>query len=437
MYEHFTDRARKVMQLANQKAHRFNHEYIGTEHLLLGLIKGDCGVGLAVLMNLGVSLRTTQLKVEDSMPRGPGSGMTTGKLPQTPGMKRVIEYSIEEAENFNRNNAITGWVAHHVGTEHILLGLLRAVHDIAAQVLMNQGLTLEKVRAEVVRLSETITQPFSIPYNATDPLDILNAVMRFEDPPPQDKRWEIRIAALCEVVAARNKETARLREEVVRLAGEKESPLTGEYVERWECCVCGIPCHIAIHATTSSPQSIERFRSRVCLCIKDTPAWVRVPAEARLTGGKDMDPTIEKEIVQGLESFADILEAEAMLEQRDNKIAELQDIIQFVCDKAKNTDNLPEGAYAYVWASDWKEFKKRAEAALKEKPVAKPPRKHKRLRRLVRLLNPALSEVRVIMWTARECEGYIRVGIEILLKHERQLAQEFESLLARWKNLSQ
>jgi ATP-dependent Clp protease ATP-binding subunit ClpC len=142
MYERFTDRARKVMQLANQEAQRFNHEYVGTEHVLLGLVKEGSGVAANVLRNLDVDLRKIRTEVEKIVQAGPDM-VTMGKLPQTPRAKKVIEYAIEEARNLNHN---------YVGTEHLLLGLLREQEGVAAQVLMNLGLKLEEVREEVLNL---------------------------------------------------------------------------------------------------------------------------------------------------------------------------------------------------------------------------------------------------------------------------------------------
>jgi ATP-dependent Clp protease ATP-binding subunit ClpC len=142
MFERFTDRARKVMALANQEAQRFNHEYIGTEHILLGLVKEGSGVGANVLKNLDVDLRKVRMEVEKLVKSGPET-VTMGKLPQTPRAKKVIEYAIEEARNLNHN---------YVGTEHLLLGLLREQDGVAAQVLMNLNLKLEEVREEVLNL---------------------------------------------------------------------------------------------------------------------------------------------------------------------------------------------------------------------------------------------------------------------------------------------
>src|SRR2546429_59416 len=142
MFERFTDRARKVMALANQEAQRFNHEYIGTEHILLGLVKEGSGVGANVLKNLDVDLRKVRLEVEKLVKSGPDM-VTMGKLPQTPRAKKGIEYAIEEARHLNHN---------YVGTEHLLLGLLREHDGVAAQVLMNLNLKLEEVREEVLNL---------------------------------------------------------------------------------------------------------------------------------------------------------------------------------------------------------------------------------------------------------------------------------------------
>lgn len=142
MFERFTDRARKVMALANQEAQRFNHEYIGTEHILLGLVKEGSGVGANVLKNLDVDIKKLRLEIEKLVKSGPDM-VTMGKLPQTPRAKKVIEFAIEEARALNHN---------YVGTEHILLGLLRETEGIAAQVLMNLGLKLENVRQEVLNL---------------------------------------------------------------------------------------------------------------------------------------------------------------------------------------------------------------------------------------------------------------------------------------------
>lgn len=145
MYERFTDRARKVMQFANQEAQRFKQEYIGTEHILLGLIIEGQGVAANVLKNLNVRLSKIRLEIEKLVQNKPAS-LVSGITPQA---KKVIEHAIEEARCLDHN---------YVGTEHLLLGLLREESGVAAQVLRNQGLELEKVRKEIVNLLGAIDQ---------------------------------------------------------------------------------------------------------------------------------------------------------------------------------------------------------------------------------------------------------------------------------------
>jgi ATP-dependent Clp protease ATP-binding subunit ClpA len=145
MFERFTDRARKVMALANQEAQRFNHEYIDTEHILLGLVKEGCGAGASVLRNLNVDmdLKKIRREVEKLVNSGPVM-VTMGKLPHTPLAKKVIEYAIEEARSLNHN---------YVGTEHLLLGLLHEIKgSVAFLVLTNLGLKQEQVRNEILKL---------------------------------------------------------------------------------------------------------------------------------------------------------------------------------------------------------------------------------------------------------------------------------------------
>ncbi len=146
MFERFTDRARKVMALANQECQRFNHEQIGTEHILLGLIKEGAGVGSRVLKSLGIDLRDVRAEIEKLVTAKPDI-VTMGKLPQTAQAKKAVQMAIDEAQAHN---------AGYVGTEHLLLGLLRHgesdPEDVAGKVLRNLGLKLEDVREEVLNL---------------------------------------------------------------------------------------------------------------------------------------------------------------------------------------------------------------------------------------------------------------------------------------------
>jgi ATP-dependent Clp protease ATP-binding subunit ClpA len=142
MYEKFTDRARRVMEAANDEAHRFNHEYIGTEHILLALVADGTGVAANVLKILGVDLPGVRREVLKIVQRGPDYG-DMGRRPMTPRAKKIVEHAIDQARCLQHQ---------YVGTEHLLLGTLRESEGVAAQVLMNLGLRLDRVRAEVLKL---------------------------------------------------------------------------------------------------------------------------------------------------------------------------------------------------------------------------------------------------------------------------------------------
>jgi ATP-dependent Clp protease ATP-binding subunit ClpC len=143
MYERFTDRARKVLDLAQQEARRLDHEYMGTEHLLLGLIREGSGVAANVLRNLDVSVCQAEKLVRKIIQPGPDSVRPDQRIPQSPRCKKALEHAIKEAELLGHR---------HVGTEHLLLGLLREGEGIAAQVLITCGCQLEEVRQETLAL---------------------------------------------------------------------------------------------------------------------------------------------------------------------------------------------------------------------------------------------------------------------------------------------
>jgi ATP-dependent Clp protease ATP-binding subunit ClpA len=138
-FDKFTERAKKVLVLAQQEAQRFNHDYIGTEHLLLGLVHEGTGIAAQVLRNLGVELSKVRAAVLFRI--GKGDRMVIGDISFTPRAKKVIELSVAEARRLNHN---------HVGTEHLLLGLVAEGEGIAAGILEEFGLTMEKVRRQVV-----------------------------------------------------------------------------------------------------------------------------------------------------------------------------------------------------------------------------------------------------------------------------------------------
>ena len=139
----FTDRVRKVLQMAREEAARLHHEYVGTEHILLGLIREGEGVAAAVLTNLNVDLDDIQQKIEETVKKGKATSAPGPDLPYTSRAKKVLELAMTEARELNHS---------YVGTEHLLLGLLREEKGIAAQVLTDAGVTLEQSRAETLRL---------------------------------------------------------------------------------------------------------------------------------------------------------------------------------------------------------------------------------------------------------------------------------------------
>lgn len=145
MYEKFTDRARKVMQLANQEAQYFNHEYVGTEHILLGLIKEGSGLAAHVLKDFNMDVPKVRAEVEKIAQRGPNA--VFGKQPQTPRTKKVLEYAHEEATKLGHN---------YVGSGHLLLGILRLCFEraecVAGSIFSNLGHEPEEIIATVIEL---------------------------------------------------------------------------------------------------------------------------------------------------------------------------------------------------------------------------------------------------------------------------------------------
>ena len=141
MFERFTDRARRVVVLAQEEARMLNHNYIGTEHILLGLIHEGEGVAAKALESLGISLEGVRQQVEEII--GQGQQAPSGHIPFTPRAKKVLELSLREALQLGHN---------YIGTEHILLGLIREGEGVAAQVLVKLGADLNRVRQQVIQL---------------------------------------------------------------------------------------------------------------------------------------------------------------------------------------------------------------------------------------------------------------------------------------------
>jgi ATP-dependent Clp protease ATP-binding subunit ClpC len=141
MFERFSDRARRVTDLAQEEARMLNHNYIGTEHLLLGLIHEGEGVAAQALESLGISLQAVRQQVEEII--GLGQQAPSGRIPFTPRAKKVLELARREAFQLGH---------HYIGTEHILLGLIREGEGVAAQVLADLGADLNRVRQQVIQL---------------------------------------------------------------------------------------------------------------------------------------------------------------------------------------------------------------------------------------------------------------------------------------------
>ena len=141
MFERFTDRARRAIVLAQEEARLLNHNYLGTEHLLLGLIHQGDGVAAKTLESLGISLADARTQVEETI--GRGGQAPSDHIPFTPRAKKVLELSLREAQQLGHN---------YIGTEHILLGLVREADGVAALVLRNLGADLARVRQQVIQL---------------------------------------------------------------------------------------------------------------------------------------------------------------------------------------------------------------------------------------------------------------------------------------------
>ena len=160
MFERFTDRARRVVVLAQEDARLLKHNYIGTEHILLGLIHEGDGVAAKALESLGISLEAVRAEVQEII--GTGESEPSGQIPFTPRAKKVLELSLREALQLGHN---------YIGTEHILLGLIREGEGVAAQVLAKLGADQSRVRREVLRLlsASRTDEPIVITAAESDP----------------------------------------------------------------------------------------------------------------------------------------------------------------------------------------------------------------------------------------------------------------------------
>ncbi len=142
MFKRFTERARKVIILAREEADNYRHEYLGTEHILLGVLKDGGGIAIAVLQKLGVDPKQLRLELERNLPKST-SGPVEGDIPFTPKAKKVLEYAVEEARLMGHN---------YIGTEHLLLGIVREKDGLAAKILGSFGVKLQQTREQTINL---------------------------------------------------------------------------------------------------------------------------------------------------------------------------------------------------------------------------------------------------------------------------------------------
>jgi ATP-dependent Clp protease ATP-binding subunit ClpA len=169
VFERFTERAREVVVLAHEEARAFGHDYIGTEHLLLGLLREERTIAPRVLESLGVTLVEVRAQVARIV--GQGDAVMSGGIPYTPRAKKVLELSLREAVSLGH---------HYIGTEHILLGLVREDEGVAARILLDFDVDVEKVRNEVVRIlsgpSRPAVAPGSVQRARPIPAEVVEAI---------------------------------------------------------------------------------------------------------------------------------------------------------------------------------------------------------------------------------------------------------------------
>ncbi len=213
MFERFTDRARRVVVLAQEEARMLNHTYIGTEHILLGLIHEGEGVAAKALESLDISLDAVRQQVEEII--GQGQQAPSGHIPFTPRAKKVLDLSRREAEQLGHN---------YIGTEHILLGLIREGDGVAAQVLVHLGAGLSMVRQQVIQLiSGQQPQPGRRPPREGAPVAQVQARL---------DGVEVRLAALEQRVVGTGPDTSDLDEQIAQVRREKESAIDAKDYEQ-------------------------------------------------------------------------------------------------------------------------------------------------------------------------------------------------------------
>ena len=241
MFERFTDRARRVVVLALEEARFLNHSHIGTEHLLLGLIHESEGVAAMALESLGISLEAVRAEVAKVVRRG--KQPPTGHIPFTPRAKKVLELSLREATQLNHD---------YIGTEHILLGLIREGEGVAAQVLFKVGASPARVRQQVIQLLGGSTGG----EGAAEPAGARTRLVRMTVPA------ELREAEEQLVQVRREKEAAIDRGDVEQAAGlrEKERRLLTHVAAQQGAWTAGVDLAAVIQENQNLHREVERLR---------------------------------------------------------------------------------------------------------------------------------------------------------------------------------
>jgi ATP-dependent Clp protease ATP-binding subunit ClpA len=242
MFERFTDRARRVIVLAQAEARLLNHNYIGTEHLLLGLLHEGQGVGALALTSLGVSLEAARAQVEEII--GQGQSAPTGHIPFTPRAKKVLELSLREAKQLGHN---------YIGTEHILLGLIHEGEGVAAQVLVKLGADLSLVRRQVIQLLSGYAGGKAAAEQAGAPTRLVRMTV-----PEELREAEEQLA-----LVRREKEAAIDAEDFERATGlrDQERELLGRLAERERAWTAGVDLEAVIQENQRLHGEVERLRA--------------------------------------------------------------------------------------------------------------------------------------------------------------------------------
>jgi ATP-dependent Clp protease ATP-binding subunit ClpC len=238
VFERFTDRARRVLVLAQEEARLLNHNYIGTEHLLLGLIHEGEGVAATALESLGISLEAVRAQVEEII--GQGQSAPTGHIPFTPRAKKVLELSLREAKQLGHN---------YIGTEHILLGLIREGEGVAAQVLVKLGAGLDRVRQQVIHV---LSGSAAAGMEAGARTRLVRMTVPEELRQAEEQLAQVR----------REKEAAIDAEDFERAAGlrDKERQLLGRLAEQERTWTAGVDLEAVVQENHNLHREVERLR---------------------------------------------------------------------------------------------------------------------------------------------------------------------------------